>query len=170
MKDNATTGILKPSHRIALHDCLCLYPTWSTLGLVMLSFGPIGQLNHKWSCRVNHHSLTAASIKIVMSKMRRNTYSYLLLIQVLAADSLSSIWKLSTPFPIPSFAIFRQMFWVFSDRLVGRFCSYLLPERVLLDARNFKTLSQKIFMNDRMGNGVKRGERDFCFKVTKVHS
>ena len=37
-----------------------------------------------------------------------------------------------------------MVFWVFSDRLVGRFYSYLLPERFLLDACNFKTLSQKI--------------------------
>ena len=38
--------------------------------------------------------------------------------------------------------------------LWARFCSYLLPERVLLDARNFKTLRRKISMNDGMGNGV----------------
>ena len=38
--------------------------------------------------------------------------------------------EVPTPFPIPSFAIFCQMFWVFSDRLVGRFVSFLLPERV----------------------------------------
>ena len=37
---------------------------------------------------------------------------------------------------------------------VGLFCSHLLPERVLLNARNFKTFSQKISMNDGMGNGV----------------
>jgi len=42
------------------------------------------------------------------------------------------------------------MFWVFSDRLEGSFCSHLVPERVLLDARN----GQKISTNDGMGNGA----------------
>ena len=59
-----------------------------------------------------------------------------------------------TLFPIPSFGMFQQMLWVFSDHLVGRFCSYLLPERIFLDACSFKTFSRKISMNDGMGNGV----------------
>ena len=73
-----------------------------------------------------------------------------------------------TPFPIPSFTIFRQMFWVFSDRLVGRLCSYLLPERVLLDARNFKTLSRKITVNDGMNSNRHHASFDHVYLDSRV--
>ena len=43
---------------------------------------------------------------------------------------------------------------------VGRFFSYQLPERVLLDARNLKTCSRKISINDGMGNGVQCRHND----------
>ena len=90
---------------------------------------------------------SSQSLRFLMSEYRSVVYGDM-------ASTIKPEACHARPFPIPSFAIFLQMFWVFSDRLVGRFCGYLLHERVLLDARNFKTFSREISLNNEMGNGV----------------
>ena len=73
------------------HDCLCLYPTWFTLGHVMLS------LVAHWTAESQvilwgKSSFVKRSIdKIVMSNERWNTHSHLSLIQVSSVDWFGSI-------------------------------------------------------------------------------